>query len=303
MIGYTAFNNNKRLATISIPDGATEISTLAFNNNPELYQIDIPNSVKIIGDRAMSILPKLDHITLPNQLQSMGTNAFANCTKLTEVHIPDGVTKLGASVFFNNESLVKITGKFASDDNRLLIINDTVNSFAPAGTTRCEIPQGVVAIGNDAFRPCSKLQEIIIPSSVQSFGIRAFWGVSIPSINIPEGVQELPLGLFIDCYQLKSVILPESLLKIGDSAIKSCIQLESITIPESVEKIDYIAFAYCRNLKNIYSNRKVPPTGSTRMFDGIHADAKIYVPAGSGEAYKTAQYWSDYADIIEEKDM
>ena len=43
------------------------------------------------------------------------------------------------------------------------------------------------------------------------------------------------------------------------------------------------------------------------MFDGdiynYETSAKIYVPIGSGEAYKTADYWKDYAEIIEEKDM
>ena len=39
------------------------------------------------------------------------------------------------------------------------------------------------------------------------------------------------------------------------------------------------------------------------MFKSIGTSAKIYVPVGSGAAYKAAAYWSDYADIIEEKDM
>ena len=43
--------------------------------------------------------------------------------------------------------------------------------------------------------------------------------------------------------------------------------------------------------------------GGSLMFDGIHSSAKIYVPTGSGDAYKAKQYWSDYADIIEEKEM
>jgi len=30
---------------------------------------------------------------------------------------------------------------------------------------------------------------------------------------------------------------------------------------------------------------------------------KIYVPIGSGEAYKAKQYWSGYADYIEEKEF
>ena len=37
------------------------------------------------------------------------------------------------------------------------------------------------------------------------------------------------------------------------------------------------------------------------MFDKIHSSAKIYVPAGSGAAYKAAPYWSGYASMIVEE--
>ena len=36
------------------------------------------------------------------------------------------------------------------------------------------------------------------------------------------------------------------------------------------------------------------------MFNNTN-DCPIYVPAGSVEAYKVAQYWSDYADRIQAK--
>jgi hypothetical protein len=39
------------------------------------------------------------------------------------------------------------------------------------------------------------------------------------------------------------------------------------------------------------------------MFASLGSSAKIYVPVGSGEAYKAAEGWSNYADIIEEKEM
>jgi hypothetical protein len=38
-------------------------------------------------------------------------------------------------------------------------------------------------------------------------------------------------------------------------------------------------------------------------FRGIGTSAKIYVPTGSGAAYKAADYWSDYASMIVEKAM
>ena len=39
------------------------------------------------------------------------------------------------------------------------------------------------------------------------------------------------------------------------------------------------------------------------MFKSIGTSAKIYVPTGSGAAYKAASGWKDYASIIVEKAM
>lgn len=302
-IGYTAFNNSDRLTTIIIPDGVTEISAYAFNNCEELVQVEMPNSVTIIGDRAMSHLPKLTSIVLPNQLKSIGANAFSNCDIVTEIHIPDSVEELGASVLFNNDCLQKITGKLASDDNRFLIINNIVNSFAPAGITRCEIPQGVVSIGDDVFRGCNELTEIIIPSSVQSFGLRVFWGTQISTIEIPNGVTILPLALFDSCTSLKTIILPESIIEIGRSVFASCRELESITIPEGVQHIRSNAFGWCSKLTSIYCKPTIPTSVASDTFQYTPDELKVYVPVGSGEAYKSAEGWKDFADMIEEKEM
>ena len=38
------------------------------------------------------------------------------------------------------------------------------------------------------------------------------------------------------------------------------------------------------------------------MFSGNATDRKIYVPAGSVDAYKAAEYWKEYAsDIVAEE--
>ena len=42
----------------------------------------------------------------------------------------------------------------------------------------------------------------------------------------------------------------------------------------------------------------MPPTGSADMFKNNALGRKIYVPRNSVEAYKTAEYWSDYASDI-----
>jgi hypothetical protein len=74
--------------------------------------------------------------------------------------------------------------------------------------------------------------------------------------------------------------------------------LASVTIPDSVTKIGGKAFNGCTSLKEIYCKSTTPPTGSTSMFNNNALDRKIYVPSNSVDAYKSAQYWSNYASYI-----
>jgi len=58
----------------------------------------------------------------------------------------------------------------------------------------------------------------------------------------------------------------------------------------------------------VYCKPITPPTAVTTSdmwiaFDKNAADRKIYVPIGSGAAYKTAEYWSSYAADIVEKEF
>ncbi len=136
----------------------------------------------------------------------------------------------------------------------------------------------VTTIGVDAFYGCTSLTEIIIPDSVTTIGDLAFYG----------------------CTSLTEIIIPDGVTAIGSNAFSHCSSLTEITIGNSVTEIGDWAFANCTSLAAIYCRPTTPPTGNYDMFAFIPSDAVIYVPVGSGEAYKTAEYWSNYAGMIAE---
>jgi hypothetical protein len=98
------------------------------------------------------------------------------------------------------------------------------------------------------------------------------------------------------------VNIPESVTTIGDYAFRNCDSLTSVNIPDSVTTIGNSAFIYCTSLKYVYCKATTPPAlGDSKVFDNA-SGRRIIVPIGSGEAYKTAEYWSEYAnDIIEDE--
>ena len=265
-----------------------------------LTSYTIPNSVTSIGYFAFGYCYALTNITIPNSVTSIGGYAFSSCSALTSINIPNSVTWIGNSAFVYCSALESFYGKFASEDNRCLIIDGVLNSFAPAGLTSYTIPNSVTSIGEEAFWGCYALTSITIPNSVTSIGYSAFeYCSSLTSVTIPNSVTEIGNSAFYNCSALTSVTIPNSVTSIGDSAFSGCHALTSITIPNSVTEIGYGAFYYCLALKEVYCKPTTPPTGGSGMFDSNASGRRIFVPIASVDAYKTASGWGNYASAIE----
>ena len=122
---------------------------------------------------------------------------------------------------------------------------------------------------------------------------------SLVSITLPRQVAVIYDSAFYGCTSLSQIDL-KNITSIGSYAFEKCTSLTSVTIPDSVTLIGYGAFYNCSSLTSVYCYATTPPTlNGTDVFDNNAANRKIYVPAGSVEAYKSATYWSEYADAIE----
>ena len=158
----------------------------------------------------------------------------------------------------------------------------------------------VTTIGAGAFFDCGSLTSVTIPDSVTTIGNWAFYSCeSLTSVTIPDRVTTIGEEAFNNCYSLTSVTIPDSVTKIGNSAFAYCTSLTSVNIGDIVTSIGEFAFYYCNNLTSVYCKATTPPALSgTSVFDYNGSGRKIYVPAGSVNAYKSAAYWSEYADAI-----
>ena len=133
----------------------------------------------------------------------------------------------------------------------------------------------VTTIGNNAFRNRSNLVNVIIPNTVTSIGERAFYY----------------------CGNLASINTGDNITSIGASAFSTC-NLTNISLGPNVTSIGRYAFYGCSSLQKVYCKAVIPPTGAYAMFEGIAESAVIYVPHESVSAYKSANYWSDVANLI-----
>ena len=163
------------------------------------------------------------------------------------------------------------------------------------------IPNHVITVSAYAFQNCTKLANVIIKPSVTSIGNYVFNGcIGLKELTIEEGEQTLSLGynwynngssmlgygLFHDC-PLSSVFIGRSLSyntgqRYGYSPFANKLQ-------------DYL-FNGCINLNEVTACASTPPTANTNCFSNY--DATLYVPKGSVSAYKNANVWKNFYNIV-----
>ena len=274
-IGDGAFSWCRSLKSVTIPDGVTTIGWYAFSDCTGLTSVTIPDGVTTIGWYAFSGCEGLTSVTIPDGVTTIGCYAFHYCTGLTSITIPESVTSIGSSAFSVCRSLKKFEGKFASDNGRCLIVNDTLFiAFAPkCGVAEYAIPNSVTTIDYGAFSGCTGLTSVTIPESVTTIDGNAFFG----------------------CTGLTEITIPNNVTSIGSSAFYGCTGLTSVTIPVSVISIGSSAFYGCTGLRTITSLDTIPPSISGNTFDNeTYKNATVNYPKGSLHAYKTASGWENF---------
>ena len=99
-------------------------------------------------------------------------------------------------------------------------------------------------------------------------------------------------GLFSDCPNLETVDIDD---RLGGSTFNNCPNLKNVYINGNIS-IDN-TFSSCTSIENITVTATTPQSIVANAFP-LNNNLKIYVPADSVEAYKTAENWSAYANYI-----
>lgn len=135
------FADKYRINEVVLSEGITEISDEAFKN-ANIDRVLLPSTLKKIGRSAFKSVG-LKEINIPNGVKEIGQFAFME-NNIENLIIPSSVTTINESVFFSND-IKQLT-----------------------------IPEGVSQIERGAFFRNTKLEEVILPSTITSLGTNAF---------------------------------------------------------------------------------------------------------------------------------
>ena len=151
--------------------------------------------------------------------------------------------------------------------------DDVIGAYAfknCSDLTSLTLPSSVTRIGDYAFYNCSGLTSLTLPSSVTRIGDYAFYNCSgLTSLTIPSSVTSIGMSAFEYCSSLTSLTLSSGVTSIGMSAFEYCSSLTSLTLPSSVKEIGIYAFHGCSGLTSLTLPSSVTSSIRDYIFDGL----------------------------------
>ena len=206
--------------SLVLPEIATSINAYAFNNNRRVTSVTLGSNITAIGYAAFSECYNLVEVVNKSNLNIVagsygnGDVAYYAQKVLTGEDEKGEVFNVGDYSFYKqggeyilyryNGSDKELTLPGFVDGGHTYKIGREV--FRNTGIVSVIIPESVTAIGNSAFSNCQNLTNVIIPESVTAIGNSAFSGCSnLTSVVIGENVSTIGSRAFYGCSKLTSV--------------------------------------------------------------------------------------------------
>lgn len=324
-----AFYNCTALISVTGGDSVMSIGEYAFYNCTSLTNIVIGNRVTVIGDRAFFNCSSLTCVTIGANVKGIGESAFYNCCKLVEVinlselQITAGKEFFGYVGFYAKEvhsGESRIVNKdgflfytyngtnyllgYRGSEPILVLPNDyngeNYEIYPYAFYQRTEIvsvtlPEGVTKIGDDAFRYCYKLVEVINRSELKIlYGSSSHGYVGEYAIDIHKGESKIvdKDGFLFYAYDETKyllgyngteteITLPNdyngSSYSLYTNAFSGCKRLTSITLSDGVLSIGVDAFRSCTSLTSLTIGNNVESIGNYAFYD-CSALSSVIIP-------------------------
>jgi hypothetical protein len=146
--------------------------------------------------------------------------------------------------------------------------------------------ENVTSIGDGAFAQCTLLKDLTIPRNIESVGQHAF--------DYCTGLHNVTIEKITAVKQLSEDDYEYSRPGWDIQIFFGC---KTFSVLHFCEDVKIIPSDLCEGVQTIYSDSKTPPLFSLGYFD-VPKTATVYVPADALSAYKQADGWKDFWNIV-----
>lgn len=198
----------RKVAFFIRDDGTLDTITIGSNTSVCTYTID-GNTVTVITENIGTLTATLSSDPTEifcNTLQTtfkLGDNSIAADDDYIYTYTED----LGGYEVNAIDKTKAEYGAIKTGINGIDTVKLAANMFADCDNmTSVIIPNGVVAIGNDALMGCDNLTSVIIPDSVVTIGDFALHSCdNLISVTIGNGVTNIGVSAFLNCPRLNNI--------------------------------------------------------------------------------------------------
>jgi hypothetical protein len=171
--------------------------------------------------------------------------------------------------------------------------NDVVSSkmfYGCGALRRVVIPNTVRRIYNDSFSACPHLE------AIETADNRTFTSIDGVLYRADSTlVYRCPQGLHPQVVSLR-----EGVKQIYPSAYRGIGSITELQLPSTIQGINDMAFFGCPNIRTIRFAAPNPPAMENAFDASVVANARLIVPRGSAERYRSKNGWKEFKNITEE---
>lgn len=309
-IGNWAFAGSNLTGNITIPNGVIEIGTNALGSEwqgsgheglPIYGTLTLPNTLKIIRAYAFYASKFVGELVIPSSVEVIEDSAFKSTGFTGNLILPDGLKELGPDAF---NSCYNLSGSLTIPHN-ITIIPEGCFSFCNFGGM-LKLHNGITNIHHEAFLGCGFRGNLILPDNLITLGNSAFRNnLFSGELKLPESLVVIGDYAFCGNVRLSGTIeIPQDVTTISMGLFEGCSQLEGVVFHKNTDRINESAFSCCYQLNSIVCKSIVPPTIDASAFGGVAKDNFVVeVPESSVADYTLAPNWSEFKRIAAHREF
>lgn len=148
-----------------------------------------------------------------------------------------------------SDEIRSIEGGGGSGNAEIEYADETV--FGKDSYKNVVIDEGVVSIGDYSFYNAKNVENVTLPSTLESIGDRCFAYSTIRDINLNDNIKSIGTYAFSRCPNLKRYVHPRGIDTVPERVCDYCTGLEYVYFPNTVKTVNPYAF-FGNNSKGIF---------------------------------------------------